>query len=550
MTPTIRRLRPSIATAGAVFLFVTGAAADPAQLLKEKLDRRIEAEAPKAGQPAKSAVARARLGAMRAYYEKQQYRPLWLEGARANEKARQLITVLGKAGEEGLNPKLYGVEALARRAEQAAADGAADLELDLTIAYLDYAGDVSSGAVENPRQVSGSFRDAKRTDPGKLLEQLASASDAAKHLANLAPDTRRYKNVKAALARYREIEKAGGWPAVSKGPTLKPGMTHARVAEVRKRLAVTGELAGDTSSAQYDAALAAAVKKFQERHGLAADGNVGAETAGEMSVPVKDRIDQLVINLERRRWLAGHLGDRYIYVNIADNDVKVVVADKTVQVTRAVVGKPFHETPVFSGMMSYIELSPYWNVPHSIATRDLLPQIKRAPGFIEGNNYLLLTRIGDNNSAISSASVDWSTVSAGSFPYYLRQKPGPWNALGGMAFMFPNPHNVFLHDTSKRSLFSVEDRYFSNGCVRLEFPMKLALLLLKDQDNGAWTERRILDIVEKKDPVRVNLKNPMPVHITYLTAWADADGTVQFRKDGYKRDPALKAAMRNLGLVR
>jgi murein L,D-transpeptidase YcbB/YkuD len=548
MTRRLRLIRLPIVTVCAVLLFAAGAAADPAQLLKEKLDRRIEAEAPKAGH-VKTAAAKARLEAMRAYYDKQQYRSLWLDGARPGDKARQLLAVLAKSEDHGLNPKLYGFDALSRRAEKAAADDAADLELDLTIAYLDYAGDVSSGVVENPRQVAGTFRDAKRTDPGKLLEQLASAADVAKHLANLAPDSRRYQNVKAALARYREIEKKGGWPAVSKGPTLKPGMTHARVAEVRKRLAVTGELAGDTSSTQYDAALAAAVKKFQERHGLVADGNVGADTANEMSVPVKARIEQLVINLERRRWLAGHLGDRYIYVNIADNDVKVVVNDKTVHVTRAVVGKPFHETPVFSGMMTYIELSPYWNVPHSIATRDLLPQIKRSPGFIEGNNYLLLTRMGDNNSAISSLSVDWSTISAGNFPYHLRQKPGPWNALGTMAFMFPNPHNVFLHDTSKRSLFSVEDRYFSSGCVRIEFPMKLALLLLKDQDNGAWTEKRILDIVEKKDPVRVNLKNPIPVHITYLTAWADPDGTVQFRKDGYKRDAALKVAMRNVGSI-
>jgi murein L,D-transpeptidase YcbB/YkuD len=344
--------------------------------------------------------------------------------------------------------------------------------------------------------------------------------------------------------KYRELEKKGGWPRVDAGPTLKIGMRHPRVAQAKKRLIVTGELAAMEGEADaFDGALLLAVKKFQQRHGLLDDGNVGAGTVAEMNGAAKDRVDQLVINLERRRWLAGQLGDRYIYVNIADHDLKIVEKGKSVYTARVVVGRPYHETPVFSGLMTYIELNPYWNVPYSIATQELLPVIKKVPGYLQSNDYLLLTRMGDNASAIDPASVNWSQFGPGNFPFQIRQKPGPRNALGTVAFMFPNPHNVFIHDTPIRAIFNLEDRYFSHGCVRVENPWRLAIYLLKDNEGGPWNDGRIRAIVEKRDQTRINLKNPIPVHITYLTAWAEQDGTVHFRKDAYKRDGSLRVAM-------
>jgi murein L,D-transpeptidase YcbB/YkuD len=405
--------------------------------------------------------------------------------------------------------------------------------------------------VDNPRKVGGIFRDAKRPDARKLLEDVAAAKDLAKHFDNLAPDTRRYKSVKAALARYREIERKGGWPTVEKGPTLKPGMRNARVVQAKRRLAISGdyrEAAG--LSDLYDDALAAAVRRFQRRHGLKDDGNIGADTTAEMNVPVKERIEQLVINLERRRWLAAHLGERYIYVNIADNDLKVVHKDKAIYTARVVVGKPYHETPVFSGLMTYIELNPYWNVPHGIATKELLPIIQKTNGgYLAGNEFLVLTRMGDNNSAVDPMSVDWSTVSAQNFPFHLRQMPGAKNALGTTLFMFPNAHNVFIHDTPGRHIFNLEDRFFSHGCVRVEHPMKLALLLLKEQEGGAWDEQRVRAVQDTRNQTRIDLKAPIPVHITYLTAWAETDGTVHFRKDSYKRDATLKKALQEITLA-
>jgi murein L,D-transpeptidase YcbB/YkuD len=511
--------------------------------LKDKFEPKAQAQ-----RDAKhTAGERALNDTIKDFYAKRDFKPIWFEGSGLSPRGKALLAALAKADAHGLNAATYGMPKLGERAAKANAKEREELEIELTIAYLGFAGDVISGTVSNPRRVGGTFRDAKRPDPKKLLEDAAAAPDMAKFLENLPPDTRRYKAMLAGLHKYRELEKKGGWPRVDAGPTLKIGMKNPRVAQVKRRLLVTGELASMEGDPElYDGALMLAVKKFQLRHGLVDDGNVGAGTVAEMNVSAKDRVDQLVINLERRRWLAGYLGDRYIYVNIADHDLKIVEKDRTVYTSRVVVGRPFHETPVFSGTMQYIELNPYWNVPYSIATQELLPVIKKVPGYLQSNDYLLLTRMGDNSSAIDPASVNWANYGPGNFPFQIRQKPGPRNALGTVAFMFPNPHNVFIHDTPIRAIFNLEDRYFSHGCVRVQNPWNLAIFLLKEQDNGTWTEDKIRKVVETKEQTRVNLKNPIAVHITYLTAWAENDGTVHFRKDAYKRDATLKQAMNKL----
>jgi murein L,D-transpeptidase YcbB/YkuD len=539
----LRPLAWAVATVFATLSVPLADAAAQALNLKDKFEPKARATKDDAR---RTAAERALNDTIKDFYAKRDYKPIWFEDGRPSAKVKALLAVLSRASEHGLSPATYGMPKLAERVAKGDAKQREEMEVELTVAYLGYAGDIISGTIDNPRRVGGTFRDAKRPDSKKLLDDLVAAQDTAKFLDNLPPDTRRYRLLQAALLKYRELEKKGGWPTVAPGPTLKIGMRGPRVTQVKKRLLVTGELAAMEGDADlYDGALLLAVKKFQQRHGLADDGSVGAGTIAEMNVPVKDRIDQIVINLERRRWLAGHLGDRYIYVNIADNDLKVVENDKTVYTSRVVVGRPYHETPVFSGLMTYIEFNPYWNVPYSIATKELLPVIRRVPGYLQSNDYLLLTRQGDNNSAIDPASVDWSQYGPGNFPFHIRQKPGPRNALGTTLFMFPNPHNVFIHDTPIRSIFNLEDRFFSHGCVRVENPWKFAIFLLQNnKDGGEWTEERIRRIVEKRDPQqRVNLKTPIPVHITYLTAWAENNGDVHFRKDAYKRDPALRVAM-------
>jgi L,D-transpeptidase YcbB len=539
----IAPLRPlswavALSLTAALALPLTAAAQD--SNLKDKFEPKAQA----ARDSKHTAGERALNDAIKDFYTKREFKPVWFDGNGLSPHGKALLTALAKADDHGISPGTYGMPKLAERVAKANAKEREELEIELTIAFLGYAGDIVAGTVSNPRRVGGTFRDAKRPEPKKLLDDVAAAPDMAKFLDKLPPDNRRYKAGLAALHKYRELDKKGGWPRVDAGPTLKIGMKHPRVAQLKKRLLVTGELASmDGEPDLYDGALMLAVKKFQLRHGLIDDGNAGAGTIAEMNVSAKERVDQLVINLERRRWLAGHLGDRYIYVNIADHDLKIVEKDKTVYTSRVVVGRPFHETPVFSSTMQYVELNPYWNVPYSIATQELLPVIKKVPGYLQSNEYLLLTRMGDNNSAIDPASVNWSQYGPGNFPFQIRQKPGPRNALGTAAFIFPNPHNVFIHDTPIRSIFNLEDRYFSHGCVRVQNPWNLAIFLLKDQDNGQWTEERIKKVVEGREQTRVNLKAPIAVHITYLTAWGEQDGTVHFRKDAYKRDATLKTAM-------
>jgi murein L,D-transpeptidase YcbB/YkuD len=536
----LRPLSWAVALAVSAVLALPPTAAAQDGNLKDKFEPKAQA----ARDAKHTAGERALNDAIKDFYAKREYKPLWFEGSGMSPRGKALLTAFSKSEEHGISPATYGMPKLGERAARANAKEREELEIELTIAFLGYAGDIVSGTVSNPRRVGGTFRDAKRPEPKKLLEDLAAAPDMAKYLDNLPPDNRRYRAVLAALHKYRELDKKGGWPRVDAGPTLKIGMKHPRVAQMKKRLLVTGELASMEGEPDlYDGALMLAVKKFQLRHGLADDGNAGAATVAEMNVSSRDRVDQLVINLERRRWLAPYLGDRYIYVNIADFDLKVVEKGKTVFTSRVVVGRPFHETPVFSSTMTYVELNPYWNVPYSIATKELLPVVQKVPGYLQSNEYLLLTRVGDNSSTVDPASVNWSQYAPGNFPFFIRQKPGPRNALGTVAFMFPNQHNVFIHDTPIRTLFNLEDRYFSYGCVRVQHPWTLAIYLLKDQDNGQWTEDKIKKVVETREQTRVNLKAPIPVHITYLTAWAEQDGTVHFRKDAYKRDATLKSAM-------
>jgi L,D-transpeptidase YcbB len=537
-------LRP-LSWAAALSLTAALALTAPVAAQDGNLKDKFEPKAQASRDAKHTAGERALNDAIKDFYAKREFKPLWFDDNGLSPRGKALLATLAKSDDHGISPVTYGMPKLGERAAKATAKEREELEIEMTIAFLGYAGDIVSGTVSNPRRVGGTFRDAKRPETKKLLDDAAAAPDMAKYLDQLPPDLRRYKQVQEALHKYRELEKKGGWPHVDAGPTLKIGMKGPRVAQVKKRLLVTGELASvDGQADLYDGALMLAVKKFQLRHGLVDDGNVGAGTVAEMNVTVKERVDQLVMNLERRRWLAGYLDDsRYIYVNIADHDLKIVDKGHTVYTSRVVVGRPFHETPVFSATMQYVEINPYWNVPSSIATNELLPVIKRVPGYLQSNDYLLLTRMGDNNSAIDPSSVNWANYGPGNFPFQIRQKPGPRNALGMTAFIFPNPHNVFIHDTPIRSIFNLEDRYFSHGCVRVQNPLALAVFLLKDQDNGQWTKEKIEKVVETKEQTRVNLKQPIPVHITYLTAWADPDGTVHFRKDAYKRDATLRTAM-------
>lgn len=479
--------------------------------------------------------------AIEEFYKERDLKSVWLTNDKPNERARILIATMAKAGEHGLNPAVYGVEELKAKLDELAKEDPVKLELRLTRTFVRYANDICCGRIEEPTRL-GVYRTPRRPHTKHLLVAAASRPDFQKFVEGLAPQAERYQRLKEALAKYRALKKKGGWNTIAAGPTLKPGMKHRRVAQVRARLMITGDLTAKAADPLvYDKELEAAVTRFQARHGVDQDGKVGRVTLAQMNVPIEDRIAQIIINLERRRWTVAQLGEDYIWVNIADNYLKLVRKGKTVHVARVVVGKVYHKTPIFSKRLDHIRFNPHWNVPYSIATKEMLPIIRKNPGYLAARKYMLLTRPLDNDSAIDPHSVDWSRITRRNFPYFIRQKPGPWNALGTMIFMFPNRHNVFIHDTAARSKFRYNDRFFSHGCVRVQHPHKLAIRLLRSQ---GFTMKRIRRIIADKKPVRFKFKDRLWVHITYMTAWANKGGSYQFRRDFYKRDRIVMAALK------
>lgn len=352
-------------------------------------------------------------------------------------------------------------------------------------------------------------------------------------LSSGAPDERYITGLEQALAGYRAIAAQGGWPTIGDGEKLKPGMRDPRLAAIRRRLAITGDLPRSyMSGAYYDSGLELAVRRFQERHGLAGDGVVGPATIEALNTPVEALIDQISANIARWRQSAPRLGERYVLVNIPAFELEVIEDGATVMRMEVVAGRAERPTPIFSDRIDYIEFQPYWNVPESIVRRDLVPEFISNPSYAADNKFEVV-RQGQVSDA---AMVDWTVYQGASVPFNIRQAPGPTNALGRVKFMLPNRYNVYLHDTPAQYLFLRSERAYSSGCVRLEHPREFAQYLLGD--NADWPATRIDAALDGDRTLQVPLARPIPVHFIYMTAWADRQGNVQFRKDVYGRDGA------------
>jgi murein L,D-transpeptidase YcbB/YkuD len=318
---------------------------------------------------------------------------------------------------------------------------------------------------------------------------------------------------------------------VPDGRLLKKGMRSPRVAEVKKRLAFLGYLEGQSGTADdlFDVKLQQAVARYQERHGLKADGIVGPSTLQELSTPVEERVRQLMVNMERMRWSNSGRGDRYLIVNIARFELEVVERGNVILSMKVVVGKPFLNTPVFRGRMTYLVLNPVWNVPDSIAKKEVLRQVKKDPAYLGKENITVLRGWGDNEKEIDPGTVRWKSITPQNLYFRFRQEPGP------------NRFNVYLHDTPARYLFEKDVRAFSHGCIRIEHPLELAEYVL--QGDPRWTKESIMAAIEEGSTQEVRLPRPLDVYIVYVTAWVDEDGSVEFRDDLYGRDADLYEAL-------
>jgi len=350
------------------------------------------------------------------------------------------------------------------------------------------------------------------------------------------PENASYLKLESTLAQYRNLQVGGGWPSVPEGPPMRKGDSGSRIATLRNRLLISGDLeeVNEQHSDLFDNEMVLAVRGFQERHGQTVDGIVGANTLMRLNVSVEQRVRQIEVNLERWRQRPCDLGERFIMVNTASFQLEVVEKGQTLMKMRVVAGRKSRRTPEVSGELTYLVLNPYWHIPHSIAKRDILPKIQEDPNYLIKQNILVFENWESDSPRIDAQSVDWSRVTEKAFSFKLRQEPGPTNALGRIKFVFPSQFSVYLHDTPVRSLFQKTQRDFSSGCIRIEKPIELASLLLKSEPR--WTQEKILDTIQSGKTQVIWLSEKIPVHLSYWTAWVDENGTIHFRDDIYGMD--------------
>lgn len=481
--------------------------------------------------------------ALREFYDARQYRPVWIGGYGPHPDADTLLTTLWRARQDGLDPLAYDVDSLERLlAADQGPDTLLRLELGLSQALLKYTSDLRKGRLPSDRLEADLPPNGRVLAPVSLLESAAAAADLGGYLQRLRPDNPHYRRLREALDRYREIADAGEWPTLSGGPSLKKDMRAPEVATLRARLRRTGDLGGGSQDPElFDDALDAAVKRFQRRHGLEDDGIVGPKTRHALNVPASQRVRQIVLNLERWRWMPDDLGERHILVNLAGFEVDLVEHGETRLRMRAVVGRPYRSTPVFSDEITYLEFNPTWTVPPTIARKDVLPEARKDPGYFAKENMAVYRGWAADAPALDPATIDWANVDPRRIPFRFVQRPGPKNALGRVKFMFPNRHHVYLHDTPQRQLFERAQRSFSSGCIRIDKPMELAEALLSGVPG--WDRGKIDSVVAKGTRTRVRLARAVPIHLAYATVWVDEAGTIRFGPDIYGRDTRLDRAL-------
>ncbi len=492
------------------------------------------------------------------------FEPLW-DAARL----QSLLALIRDVEEDGLLPADYHFATLQRLAERTDLAAAERVRLDLLasdaytlILYHLYFGKVDPVAIHP--QWNFELRSIGTSEAVRFVYDAITQNRVRSSVAQVRPDHYLYRAGRDALMAYRGIAELGGWSQLPAGPTLKPGMRDARVPLLRARLAIGGDLAavlppgsasavkaaaagatpgagGDAGLAaeMFDETLAAALRHFQRRHRLAIDGALGAGTLRALNVPVEQRIAQIRANLERGRWvLHGIGGDDLVIVDIAGFEVRYLRNHAVLWQARAQVGQRYRQTPTFKSAIDHVVLNPTWTVPPTVLEQDVLPELRKDPGYLQRHGLRVLDR---NGQPVAAAAIDFSRATPRSFPYTLRQDAGRDNALGSVKIMFPNPYSVYLHDTPSKSLFEPVQRAFSSGCIRTERPLELVELLLRDA--AQWNRTALDAAVARGATLTVRLPRPVPVLLMYWTVDIDADGSVAFKPDPYERDAPLLRAL-------
>src|SRR5262244_1894665 len=513
----MRGFRIGLLLAGTAVAVVFAAAAIPAQAVADRLREVLSGKTDRI-------IDRRNKAAVDAFYAARNYAPLWIDNGSVDARAKAVAAFLAKVDVDGLDPADYLVPDVKAGAETAAL---ADAELKYTQAVVTYARHAQTGRVHYSR-ISGDISfNLAAPEPAEVLGGLLTTDNVAATLERYNPPHAGYKALKAKLAEVRGAKGEPAAPRIGAGPVLKfnpkTPMQDARVPLVRQRLG----LADESDSTTYDKALADAVKKFQESHNLAPSGHLTAATVDTINGPKRDReADIIIANMERWRWLPRDLGRAYVMVNIPDFTLRVVKDGVQVWKTKIVTGQPgTRATPLLSETMKYITVNPTWNVPPSIINNEYLPALAQDP--------TVLDRMGLRLEHNRDGSV------------HIYQPPGEGNALGRLRFNFPNKFLVYQHDTPDKNLFAKDKRAFSHGCMRVQFPDKYAEILLSIANpKDGYTIDRIHRMYGTGEH-DIHLTTPIPVHLTYQTAFVDDAGHLAVREDVYGRDARLLAALKN-----
>ncbi len=493
---------------------------------------------------------------LKSFYKQLLFLPAWMHEKGPSLAAKGLFSAMKEDFTLDPGSRLYrDARAFEVQAQSLYANGSTflqkmEMEFKITMlykAYTDYAyfGSINWGAFQARivnLKVNGVSTEwvlhRPNVDPISMVEKALLGADLKKELQNAVPTAYHYRALQRALKHYMDIEAEGGWaPVRLHTRKLNPGKRDPGVYALRERLSVTGEYHGCSESDEddrYDSCLVEAVKLFQIRNGLKADGVVGPATLRKLNIPVSRRITTIRLNLDRIKWLNPRQPHRHIIINIPFFTLYFEEDGKLVTSIRVITGKPNHPTPIFSDEVEMIVLNPYWNVPKSIIQKEMIPKLLRNPYALKHEAIQIYSGWGKDAKTIDPASVNWAQYRYSKHvPYRFAQQPGYKNALGKIKFLFPNKFSVYMHDTPTKRLFLRNKRAFSHGCVRLQEPKKL----LKTFASFEPIDMEKADTILKgKKNVYLKLKEKVPVDIIYLTAWVDYDGHLQFRDDIYHYD--------------
>ncbi len=494
----------------------------------------------------------------------------WLTEDGLSINAQQLIRSIQNAAIHGLNPDSYGLAEILRTVDTLSGldrtgAGAGKLQHGVHLpgslslrellgrqmdqAFVGLVQHLGQGVVDARATQKDLFRDVPAINAQAQLESVRSGrSSALQALNSVTPTHADYQRL---TRRMRDLltEHASGIrrKTIEHHTSASSMLSHADIYAIKSRLVDTGDLSPKgTVMPYFDQELTNALRRFQQRHGLKASGRLDLRTRQVLNLSIEEEIRAIALSLERWRWMPRKLGDKHIFINIPDYHVVVRDGDETLLNMTAVVGSVEHQTPTFSRDMSYMEFNPTWTVPASIANRELIPKERRQPGYLVSRQFDFLKRDGKQLVVVPPEEVTAADFNMERFPYLLRQRGGPINALGRMKFMMPNPYAIYLHDTQAKKHFTLNDRAYSHGCIRLSDPDALAILLMQMDGYSQDTIDKSLQGSETK---RVRLRSPVPTHLTYLTTWVDEAGELQRRADIYHQDAALVKALQEAGTL-